>query len=269
VILAGVYDVKNLRRKLRPEDDHRVNNPWNIAADFDVDMSFSKMDIEGMLEEYPELNQMLQSLLFTGKTIAYNTDNTAIDMATMFGFIKNQHGIAVVANRIFETRLYNAYLSSSEMQRSDIYKESLQDKNQFIVDGHLNIRRILEKFVVHFQELYGDSDETFIEEEGRKYFLLYLRPIINGTGNYYIESRTRELKRTDVIVDYHGEQYVIEMKIWHGEEYNKRGESQLLGYLEDYHVNKGYMVSFNFNKKKNVGVQEIIFGEKILIEATV
>ena len=43
--------------------------------------------------------------------------------------------------------------------------------------------------------------------------MLYLRPIINGTGNYYIEARTRDLCRTDVIVDYNGEQYIIEMKI--------------------------------------------------------
>ena len=42
---------------------------------------------------------------------------------------------------------------------------------------------------------------------------------------------------------------MIEMKIWRGQEYNNRGEKQLAGYLDDYHVNKGYMVSFNFNRK--------------------
>ena len=42
--------------------------------------------------------------------------------------------------------------------------------------------------------------------------------------------------RTDLIIDYQGQQYIIEMKIWHGEEYNKRGEEQLIGYLNDYHL---------------------------------
>lgn len=51
--------------------------------------------------------------------------------------------------------------------------------------------------------------DKFKEEDGRRYFLLYLRPIINGTGNYYIESRTRNMERTDVIVDYRGEQFII------------------------------------------------------------
>ena len=351
VILAGVYDVKNLRRKIRPEEAHRVNSPWNIAADFNIDMSFSAEDIAGMLREYeadwqtgmdieeisimlydytsgypflvsrlcklmdeeisgmeeygsksqawteegvreavkillsekntlfeslsgkllnyPELSAMLETLLFTGKNVAYNEDNILIENAAMFGFIKNQNGSVVIANRIFETRLYNYYLSTAEMQKQDIYTAALLDKNQFVVNGHLNMRLVLEKFVLHFNDLYQNQNETFLEEEGRKYFLLYLKPIINGVGNYYIESRTRGLRRTDVIVDYCGEQYIIELKIWRGEEYNSRGEQQLVSYLEDYHKNKGHMVSFNFNRKKQPGVQEIVVGDKTVIEAVV
>jgi hypothetical protein len=59
------------------------------------------------------------------------------------------------------------------------------------------------------------------------------------------------------------------MKIWHGDEYNKRGENQLVGYLDAYGKKKGYMISFNFNQKKEIGVHEITIGEKTLIEAIV
>ena len=31
-----------------------MNSPWNIAADFLIDMSFSIQDIEGMLQEYEQ-----------------------------------------------------------------------------------------------------------------------------------------------------------------------------------------------------------------------
>ena len=50
------------------------------------------------------------------------------------------------------------------------------------------------------------------------------------------------------------------MKIWHGNEYNTRGESQLAGYLEDYHLSVGYMISFNFNKNKRIGGVEQMTG---------
>ena len=84
-----------------------------------------------------------------------------------------------------------------------------------------------------------------------------------------IEARTRNDEQTDMIIDYLGQQYIIEMKIWHGNAYNERGEKQLSDYLEYYHVDKGYMLSFNFNKNKKIGVKEVVLGEKLLIEAVV
>lgn len=52
VILAGVYDIKNLKIKLRNEDETKYNSPWNIAVNFDIDMSFNILEIESMLREY-------------------------------------------------------------------------------------------------------------------------------------------------------------------------------------------------------------------------
>ena len=225
--------------------------------------------MSGKVDSFPELERMLYTLLFVGKDIPYNADNQAITTASMFGFVKNRDGNVVLANRIFEMRLYNRFLSVEEMRESEIYKASLCDKNQFVIGGRLNMRLVLEKFVRHFNDLYAGSEEKFIEESGRKLFLLYLRPIINGTGNYYIESRTRSMGRTDVIVDYRGERYITEMKIWREKEYNNRGEKQIVGYLEDYHQKTGYMLSFCFNKNKKTGVQEIVIGDKMVIEAIV
>lgn len=30
VILAGVYDIKNIKRKIRSDEDHKNNSPWNM-----------------------------------------------------------------------------------------------------------------------------------------------------------------------------------------------------------------------------------------------
>ncbi|MBQ8639211.1 MAG: AAA-like domain-containing protein [Lachnospiraceae bacterium] len=350
VILAGVYDVKNIRRKIRAEEDHRYNSPWNIATDFKVDMSFSADEIEKMLisyekdcrtgmdvkqmaalifsytsgypflvsrlcqmideviavksdfnslsaawtksglleavklliseknalyetlanklNDYEELRRIVIVILFEGKDIPYNSLNPAIDSAEMFGFVKNEHNRVVIANRIFETVLYNLFLSE-EVVGSRIYDSALQNKNQFIMDGHLNMRLVLEKFVETFHYLYGDAEETFVEETGRKYFMLFLKPIINGVGNCYVEAQTRSMKRTDLIVDYQGEQFIIELKIWRGQKYHDSGEEQAAEYLDFYQLKTGYILIFNFNKKKEIGVKEVWYGDRLLIEATV
>ena len=52
VILAGVYDIKNLKIKLRPNEERKYNSPWNIAVPFNIDMSLSKDGIKNMLNEY-------------------------------------------------------------------------------------------------------------------------------------------------------------------------------------------------------------------------
>lgn len=188
VILASVYDVKNLKRKITPDGEGKMNSPWNIAADFLVEMSFSTKDIRGMLsdyendyatgmnipemaqmiydytggypflvsrlcklidervtgnarfpnkasawtkeglmeavnillhenntlfdsliekmETYPELREMIHSLLFQGQSILYNPDDSIVGLALIFGFVKTDGSLVRVANRIFETRLY-------------------------------------------------------------------------------------------------------------------------------------------------------------------
>ena len=346
VILAGVCDIKNLKRKLRPEEEHTDNSPWNIAADFDIEMSFSPEQIAQMLKEYesdhrtgmngeavaqeiydytagypylvsricqllelqyskdgrkdawthagildvvrslvgesnslfddmskkvkdyPALRTLLYDILFCGRSIPYNPGTELVSIGTMFGFLKDNQGQVAISNRIFEIWFYNLFIAE-EAIRSSTYVAGERDKNQFIQNGRLDMDLVLKKFVQHFTESFGDSTESFVEENGRKLFLLYIRPLINGSGNYYIEARTRSMGRTDLIIDYLGIQYVVEMKIWHGQEYNIRGEKQLIGYLKDYGLKKGYMLSFNFNKSKTPGVQELHFMEYTIVEAVV
>jgi hypothetical protein len=61
VILAGVYDVRNLKYKMTLAGNYTpsagesaMNSPWNIAVDFKVDMSFSAKEIETMLIAYED-----------------------------------------------------------------------------------------------------------------------------------------------------------------------------------------------------------------------
>ncbi len=350
VILAGVHDIRSIKAKIRPDKEHKDNSPWNIASDYDIDMSFSTEDIAGLLAEYendyqtgmdinaiskliydytsgypvlvsricklldedisgsnefpdkssawtavgfyeaekklvkddnplfesiwgkleanPELKKLINDLLFNGASMPYIATSPYIKDAAMYGFIKNENDRAVISNRIFEAVLYNNFIAESFVSNK-MYLEGERERNQFFVEGHLDMKRVLTKFVEAFTEVYDVDDEDFLESVGRKYFLLFLKPIINGVGNYSIEPQTRNSERMDVVIFYNGEQYILELKIWRGASYNSRGEEQLAGYLDYYGLKKGYMLSFNFNKNKEPGVKEIVLGDKVLIEAVV
>ena len=46
-------------------------------------------------------------------------------------------------------------------------------------------------------------------------------------------------------------------------------EKQLAEYLEYYHLEKGYLLSFNFNKNKKTGLKEVEVDNKKIIEVVV
>lgn len=223
----------------------------------------------GKVHDYPGLKDILQRILFSGEAVPYNPDDVSIGDAEIYGFIEHDHGFIKISNRIFETRLYNFFLNTEELQKTEIYRAGSREKEQFIEAGHLNMEHILSRFVTSFDDIYGSKYEIFDEEEGRRRFLLFIRPIINGTGNYYIEAETRNSERMDLVIDYLGQRYVVELKIWRGNAYNERGEKQLSDYLEYYHLKKGYMLSYNFNKNKKIGVHHVYLEDKELVEAVV
>ena len=344
VVLAGVTDVRHLKAKIRPDGQAKVNSPWNIAADFRVEMGFSRQDVEGMLsgfeadhatgmdvcavatelvawtggypflvsrlcqlvdergltwdaagvdaavrlllnerntlfeslagklEVYPELEPALRRILMDGERIPYAPDQDDIAQLEMYGFVTRGPDNAVrIANRIFETRLYDLFVVEDKLAGSPMYTAGDLGRSKFVRDGRLDMRAVLEGFRRTYVEVFGppEEGERFGEFDGRRQFLLYLKPIINGTGNYYIEAQTRDQTRTDVIVDYLGERFVVELKIWRGRSRHEEGEEQLRGYLERFGLAVGYLLSFNFNRTKEPGLSRVVVGDSVLWEETV
>ena len=342
VILAGVTDIRSLKRKIRPDEAHRFNSPWNIAADFNIDMSLSAEGIAGMLGDYENdhntgmnteiiaqeiydytsgypflvsricqiidtelpdswtisgvseavkrillekntlfdslmgkiydnkpLSDVLQSILFGGERIPYNQYNIHAMDGEMYGFLVNKDGATFISNRVFEVMLYNYYLNLNEVNDSPISRSGSDSKELFIENGHLQMEKLLKHYVTVFDDIYEGKADSFSEEEGRRRFLLFIRPIINGTGNYYVESRTRNNERMDIVIDYSGERFVVELKIWRGEAYHEKGELQLANYLNHYHLDKGYLLTYSFNKNKNSDFATKQIQGKTLLEAFV
>ncbi|QAA33515.1 AAA-like domain-containing protein [Clostridium manihotivorum] len=339
VILAGVHDVKTLKIKIRSDEEHKYNSPWNIAADFDVDMSFSSEEIKTMLDDYvdikgvslnkeyfsdrlyyytsgypflvsklckiidekimesdnltwdneymdlavkeilresntnfdslikniennADLKELVKRIILDNDDITYVTDNPIINLGIIYGIFKNENGKVKINNKIYEQRIYN-YMSS--LVETSIKIGVYNQRSAYIKeDNSLDIRKILIKFSEFMKHERSEKRETFLEADGRLLFLAFISPIINGTGFAFKEVQGGEEKRFDIVLTYNKKMYIIELKLWRGEEYHSKGLTQLGEYLEQYSLNEGYLLVFDFRKEqsKKGDIEEVTVASK-------
>ena len=328
VILAGVYDIKNIKLKMIQEGLHQLssgesqqNSPWNIAEQFKVDLSFSPLEILSMIKDYEadhqtgmnlseiaeeiyfytngypvlvsgicryiaedlennwtsegikeammllahetdnelfkslsqnlenneSIRKLLYDVLILGVRRGFSVDNPSVGLAYRYSYIEDVKGRVQVSNKILEIRMTDYFISKDEeYQRNTV-------NNGYIAEitrgGRFNMQLCLERFLVHWQEVYAEKEEKFLEHQCRIIFLTYLKPILNGIGFSFIETTFTDNRRMDLVVIYNNERFVLELKTWKGKLYNEQGVEQLLGYMEKLNEKKGYLLTFDFRKK--------------------
>ena len=221
------------------------------------------------IENNRDLYSFLYDLLIIGKEYVFNIDDPIIDLGSMYGFLKEDEcNKTTVANRIFETRICNYFISKTATSEKRVNEVRQRD----VVDGdRFDMELCLRKFAEHYAEMFNERDAAFIEREGRLLFLSYLRPLINGQGFYHIESQFTDLRRMDIVVDYSREQFIIELKLWKGEAKHNKAYEQLAGYLSSKGFSVGYLLTFDFRKNMNRQpyVEWVDFGGKRILDVVV
>lgn len=75
IVLAGVHDIKTLKYKIHPTStDTKYNSPWNIAADFEIVMSFTAKEIAPMLADYGKVEKVNIDTITISQQIYYYTE---------------------------------------------------------------------------------------------------------------------------------------------------------------------------------------------------
>ena len=320
VVLAGVYDIKNLKLKLRPDAEKKYNSPWNIAADFNVDMTFHPEEIAQMLNDYendvhtgmdikaiseeiykyttgypflvsyickkideefdqewtsesivkavkvlvqgnstlmddlsknlennPEFREFMYSVSVNSVSYSFSLLNPMVNMGNMFSYIRDKNGRVVIHNLIFEEALF-LYFTLDYTIKNNAKLSPFQ--LNYVRNGKLNMEHVVTRFADLMHQEYRKNDEEFLERQGRLVFLSFLKPIINGIGFYYVEPQTRDNRRMDLVVTYDKQEFIVELKIWHGDKYEELGRDQLSEYLAIRGMDEGYLVTFDFSKNK-------------------
>jgi len=193
------------------------------------------------------LRELLHDMLFVGKDMPFSIDDETISMGHMYGFLKNADGKTRVANRIFEMRIYN-YFVLQEIKAADYTLNSA--KAAIVQGGRFDMELCLKKFRQHYDEITSGKDLKFLERHGTLLFLSYLKPLINGEGDYYVEPQVGDF-RLDIVLQYRSERYVMEVKLWHGGKKHDEAYGQLHAYLEKKGASEGYLLTFDFRREQN------------------
>ncbi|HAN09554.1 MAG TPA: AAA family ATPase [Clostridiales bacterium] len=207
-------------------------------------------DLIKNIENNKKLMEMVNDIIIDGILYSYVQTDEIISIGAMYGIFKESNeGKVKMHNKIFEILLYNHMSIKKERESMEIKKYEV--RNQFIKsNGDLDMSKALDKFQELMYEEYREKTEKFIEKEGRLIFLAFIKPIINGTGFYFVETETRTNRRMDIVITYNKKLYIIELKKWYGKDYEERGYIQLMDYMDIKRADEAYMVIFDFRKEK-------------------
>jgi hypothetical protein len=201
------------------------------------------------MENNAELKEFMYSISVNGAKYTYSLTNPPLRIADMFSYINDVDGQTMMHNAIFEEIFHQYFTIEYEISN---YSKLSVTKSEYILNGKLNMEYVIRRFKETIEEEYRDEDAAFLERRGRLLFLYFLNPIINGTGYYYVEPQTRDNKRMDIVVNYDNEEFLIELKLWYGKEYERKGEEQVSEYANTRGLKKAYLITFSFLKDRVV-----------------
>jgi len=351
VILAGVYDIKNIKLKMIQEELHQQvsgervsDSPWNIAENFDEDMSFGSAEIAGMLLDYESdhqtgmnigeiaeeiysytsgypflvsricqyvdekleknwtkpgileavkliteesqpntlfddlfknmrnnelLSNFLYRILMEGERFKFAQGSEIIGAGLRYAFIRIIDREIRIHNKIFEIIITDYFIDKERMEGQKLVNNHIEAD---VVSGEqFNIELFFEKFNAHYQKHYSHRDENFIEREAAFLFLFFLQPYLNGKGAFHLESKPNFAtgKRMDVVISYGMQEFIVELKIWRGEKKQQNAYKQLLEYMDKRAAKKGYLLTFDFRKKKEIKQEWIQVDKKSILRVQV
>lgn len=250
VVLAGVYRLKNMHFSTSKfvqghkfADDlrceHQYNSPWNIAAKFKIDMSFSVVQIASMLQEYEEDNCTGMDIGTISQEIYNYTSGYPYLVSAICkmldeeipenpGFespaaVWSKQGIAEVVKALLKE---NVPLFDSMIKQMDLYKDLREMIKEIIYQGK-RIPFSLQAKPINLGVMFG-----FLRE---------------GNGSVVIANRIFEMVLLNMFI---AEEAIGNTAFQYGE----RDRNQL---------------SFNFNQKKEPGIKTIAVEDKVIVEAVV
>lgn len=155
VILAGVHDVKSLKLKLRPEDEHKYNSPWNIASDFDVDMSFSVEEICTILHDYVSNTDVNLDKKYFSERLYFYTSGYPFLVSKL---------CKIIDERLMEEETLEWKKEYMDKAVKELLKESNTNFDSLIknIENNIELKELIKRLIIDGSKITYNRDNPII-----------------------------------------------------------------------------------------------------------
>lgn len=182
--------------------------------------------------------------MLSGGTLPVSGLDDDIAYVASLGLIRVHDGLARIANPVYREVIPRALTAVAQM---NIFQETAWYVRK---DGSLDMPRLMAAWQQFWRKDGHIAADGFSYREAGPHLMMmaFLQRITNGGGRIEREYALGK-GAVDLLVDFHGHRYPIELKLRRDEETVEEGLGQLLGYLERLGLREGWLVVFDLRKE--------------------
>ena len=239
-------------------DDYLDVEKWYLRRNLDK-------NVANIINKGNKHKNLLQRLLFTDVKIPFQIYQENIKELYVNGIITYDKD----DNVIFRVPLYQKCLHAAFYPylngESDRIQKNIEIKKYFDSDNKLDLHKVIQEYQVYAHRrgfsFFRDQDEngnyTSIQEAALVYsFETFINAFLGVVGGHsYLEAHVA-LGRTDILINVHGYEQVIEAKVYKNISQFTDGKAQLAYYVKHLGLKVGYYLVFADTEVTHSEVEE-------------
>ena len=218
----------------------------------------------------PRFEKLLMRIMERDDGVDFNLRSDIINELATYGVIaRGDDGMCEIINPIYLYCILQAFKPVVNGLEDEYLDEDTRNDffDYLTSEGHIDMESLLDNFRdfiarVGFRIL--QVPDTPQESVSRHLLLAYLDQFVKLIGGFmHIEVQTGR-GRMDIIITHNQRKYIVETKIWRGDNRYQAGKKQLAVYLRTEGVKEGYYIVFDHREQPEPLVEtETIEGLKI------
>ena len=199
----------------------------------------------------PRFESLLMRIIERDEGVVFNLDDDMINELAIYGVIKEgDDGMCEILNPIYFYRIMRAFKPVVNGLEQEYFPEDIGDelRDYLTPTGQIQMEALLDNFrdfIARAGFRILQVPDTPQESVGRHLLLAYLDEFVRRIGGVmHIEVQTGR-GRMDLLITHNQRKYIVETKVWRGENRYQAGKMQLVAYLKLESTADGYYVVFD------------------------